>query len=101
MNEDAQIIKEYREVFRKFAKDGIIDLDKRMRYKFDFQIHRLEDYVSGVQGIIPPNRQSQTFIVLIHEGTGEKSINTFTFSIHENMLFIIPERAVHSTRYSG
>ena len=99
MTEDALIIKEYREAFRKYAKDGIIDLDDRLKHKFNFQLHRLKDYVNGVQGIIPPNRQSQIFIVLVTDGTGEKTIGHFTFPIHKNLLFIIPERVVHSGQY--
>jgi AraC family transcriptional activator of pobA len=99
MDEDARIIHEYRDVFRKYAKDGIIDLDDRLRHKFDFQVHRMEDYVRGVQGIIPPNRQSQSFIVLVHKGSGEKTIGHFSFPIHKNMLFIIPQRVVHSSKY--
>ena len=99
MTEDALIIKEYREAFRKYAKDGIIDLDDRLKHKFNFQLHNLEDYVRGVQGVVPPNRQSQIFIVLIMKGTGEKTIGHFTFPIHNNLLFIIPERVVHSSQY--
>jgi AraC-like DNA-binding protein len=99
MTEDALIIKEYREAFRKYAKDGIIDLDDRLKYKFNFQIHHLEDYVRELEGIVPPNRQSQIFICLVTDGTGEKTIGHFTFPIHKNLLFIIPERVVHSGKY--
>jgi AraC-like DNA-binding protein len=99
MTEDALIIKEYREAFRKYAKDGIIDMDNRLRLKFNFQIHHLEDYVRELQGIIPPNRQSQIFIGLVTDGTGEKTIGHFTFPIHKDLLFIVPERVVHSSKY--
>jgi AraC family transcriptional regulator, transcriptional activator of pobA len=99
MTEDALIIKEYREAFRKYAKDGIIDMDDRLKHKFNFQIHHLEDYIKGVQGIVPPHRQSQIFIVLVLDGTGEKTIGHFTFPIHKNLLFIVPERVVHSSQY--
>jgi AraC family transcriptional regulator, transcriptional activator of pobA len=99
MTEDALIIKEYREAFRKYAKDGIIDLDDRLKHKFNFQIHHLEDYIRELQGIVPPNRQSQIFIGLIIEGAGEKTIGHFTFPIHGNLLFIVPQRVVHSSKY--
>lgn len=101
MTEDALIIKEYSEAFRKYAKDGIIDLDDRLKHKFNFQIHRLEDYVSELHGTVPPNRQSQIYIVLVTEGKGEKTIGHFTFPIHKNLLFIIPARMVHSSKYSS
>lgn len=99
MTEDALIIEEYREAFRKYAKDGIIDMDNRLRHKFNFQIHRLEDYVRELQGIVPPSRQSQIFIALIMKGEGEKTIGHFTFPIHKNLLFIVPKRVVHSSKY--
>ena len=99
MTEDALIIKEYREAFRKYAKDGIIDMDDRLKHKFNFQIHHLEDYVRELQGIVPPHRQSQIFISLVLDGTGEKTIGHFTFPIHKNLLFIVPERVVHSSKY--
>ncbi len=99
MDEDAIIIQEYREAFRKYAKDGIIDMDNRLKHKFSFQIHRLEDFIDAVEGVIPPIRQSQFFIVLIKKGTGEKTIGYFTFPIQKNTVFVIPKRVTHSSKY--
>lgn len=99
MNEDENILEEYRTAFRKYAKDGIIDMDKRLKHKFSFQIHHLEDFIERVEGIIPPNRQSQFFVTLILNGTGEKTIGYFTFPLQKNTLFIIPQRVTHSSKY--
>jgi AraC family transcriptional activator of pobA len=99
MNEDALIIKEYREAFHRYAKDGIINMDNRLKHKFNFQIHLLEDYVKELQGVIPPSRQSQFFIVLVKHGAGEKTIGHFTFPIQDNLVFIIPQRVAHSSKY--
>jgi hypothetical protein len=35
------IIKEYRDAFRKYANQGIIDIDDYLKHRFSFQIHRL------------------------------------------------------------
>jgi hypothetical protein len=48
---DEEILEKYREVFECYAKDGVIDLDKRLKFSFFCQIHRLEQVVSLV--IIP------------------------------------------------
>ena len=99
MDKDAIIIQEYREAFRKYAKDGIIDMDDRLKHKFSFQIHRLEDFIGAVEGVIPPIRQSQFFVVLVKNGSGEKTIGFFTFPIQKNTLFVIPKRVTHSSKY--
>jgi AraC family transcriptional activator of pobA len=99
VNEDDIIIRDYHEAFRKYAKDGIIDMDNRLKYKFSFQTHRLETAVKEWEGTVPPNRQSQFFIVLVKKGMGEKTIGNFTFPIQKNLLFVIPRRVTHSSRY--
>ena len=99
MDQDALIIKEYREAFEKYARNGIIDLDNKMRSSFTFQIHRLDAIVKGLNGIVPPSRQSQYFITLIKKGTGEKSVGHFTFPIGKNLLMVIPKSATQSSRY--
>jgi hypothetical protein len=44
-DEDESIINAYREAFRRYAKDGVIDMDYRLKHRFNFQIHRLEDFL--------------------------------------------------------
>jgi AraC family transcriptional activator of pobA len=99
MTDDQAILREYKEAFRKYAKDGIIDLDNRLKYKFDFQIHRLEGVVKELKGNVPPIRQSQYFITLIRRGSGQKCIGHFNFPIQNNTLLVIPKRVMHSSSY--
>ena len=88
MPEDDIIIKEYREAFRKYAKGGVVDLDSRLKHKFNFQITRLEDMVRELQGVIPPMRTSQFFVRLVRSGAGKKTIGLFPFPFHKNTLLI-------------
>ena len=97
--ENAIIIKEYRDAFRKYANEGIIDIDTCLKHRFSFQIHRLEEIVSAWEGIIPAYRQSQFLIALIKEGTGDKTIGHFSFPIQKNTLFIVPPRVPNSSIY--
>ena len=99
MTDDLTIINEYKEAFRKYAKDGIIDMDNRLKHKFDYQIHRLEKVVKELKGEVPPNRQSQYFITLVKAGSGRKSIGHFEFPIKKNTLMVIPKRVMHSSSY--
>jgi AraC family transcriptional activator of pobA len=96
---DKEIIEKYREVFSKYARDGIIDVDKRLKHKFNFQIHPLEEVIKELKGVVPPNRLPQYCITLVKKGTGEKTIGHFTFSIAKNTLMIVPKRVIHSTKY--
>jgi len=96
---DQEIIEQYREIFHKYARDGIVDLDKRLRHKFAFQVHRLEHVIKELGGIVPPNRQSQYYIAFIQKGSGEKTVGHFTFPIVKNTLLVIPKRVIHSSKY--
>ena len=99
MNEDDIILKEYKEAFRKYSRDGIIDLDNHLKHKFKFQIHRLENVISELEGVVPPSRLSQYYITLIKKGSGQKSIGHFNFLIGKNTLLCIPKRVMHSSQY--
>jgi AraC family transcriptional activator of pobA len=100
-SENAIIIKEYREAFRKYANNGVIDMDACLKHTFSFQIHRLEEIVSAWEGIIPAYRQSQYLIALVKKGTGEKTIGHSTFPIQKNTLFIVPQRVPNSSKYDS
>ena len=89
------------EVFQRFAKDGIIDMDKRLKHKFSYQIHRLENIIQKLNGVVPPNRQSVYYITFFKKGTGRKSVGMFNFPISNNLLLLIPQRVVHSTLYQS
>src|SRR5882757_6117769 len=96
---DQEIIEKYRDVFSKYARDGIVDLDKRLRHKFAYQVYRLEHVIKELGGNVPPNRQSLYYITLIQKGSGEKTVGHFTFPIIKNTLLIIPKRVIHSSKY--
>jgi AraC family transcriptional activator of pobA len=100
-SESAIVIEEYRNAFRKYANNGIIDMDAYLKHTFSFHIHRLEEVVSAWEGIVPLYRQSQFLIALIKKGAGEKTIGHFSFPIQKNTLFIVPQRVPHSSKYSS
>jgi AraC-like DNA-binding protein len=76
-------------------------MDNYLKHTFSFQIHRLEKVVGAWEGTIPAYRQSQFFILLIKKGTGEKTIDHFSFPIQKNTLLVIPPRVAHSSKYES
>ncbi len=97
-NDDAIVLEKYRQVYRKYLDDKIIDMDKRMKHPFDFQIYALETAIPYVNYIVPPSRQTPYWIVLVKKGSGEKSIGSFTFPVKEQTLYIVPKRMLHSSK---
>jgi AraC family transcriptional activator of pobA len=87
----------YETVFKNYVDDGVIDIDKRLKLKFDYYISRTEDVVSTIQGHLPPSRQSSYYVVLVKKGKGVKNIGDFCFPITDNTLFFVPNRVVHSS----
>jgi AraC family transcriptional activator of pobA len=100
-SENSIIINEYRDAFRKYANNGIIDMDIYLRHTFSFQIHRLEEVVSAWDGLIPAYRQSQFFITLIKKGTGDQTVGHLSFPIQKNMLYVVPPNVPHSSKFSS
>jgi len=98
---DEEIVERYREVFRQFGKDGVIDMDKRLKFKFSYQIHRLEDVIPKLNGIVPPNQQSMYYVTLFKTGAARKWVGMFNFPIKDNTLVLIPQRVIHSTLYES
>src|SRR4051812_25428518 len=82
------------QIINKYAADGIIDLDKRLKEQPDFQIYRLEDMVDGTGGIFPACRQTAYSITLVHKGIGEQKIGQDTFKIEDYTLMIVPSRTM-------
>lgn len=97
-NDDAIVLEKYRQVYRKYLDDKIIDMDKRMKHPFDFQIYPLETAIPYVNYTVPPSRQSHYWIVFVKKGHGEKSIGSFTFPVKEQTLYIVPKRVLHSSK---
>ena len=101
MNEDATILKEYRDAFRRYAKNGVIDMDDHLKHKFNLQIHSLKEAVMEWGGEVPLMRQSQFFVMLVQKAEGEKSVGQFTFPFRKHLLIIIPKNVPHSSKYSS
>lgn len=86
-------------IYNKYNGDGIIDLDRRLREKPEFQLYRLEDLISYIGNNQPPSRQTPISITLVLKGQGEKCIGQYRMPVEDNMLFIVPARTVHSCQY--
>ncbi len=84
---------------QQICQDGIVDLDKRLKHKFAFRVHRIEQIISELGGNVPPNRQSHYYIAFIQNGSGEKTVGSFTFPIVKNTLLVIPKRVNNYSKY--
>lgn len=87
----------YKSTFIRFPEDGIIDLDIRIKQRFDVCLFNLNQFIPFMEGIVPPLTTSKFTIALIREGEGEKRIGDFVFPLQRNMLYFIPSRVVQST----
>jgi AraC family transcriptional regulator, transcriptional activator of pobA len=74
-------------------------MDKRLKHPFSYQVQRLEHVIQRLDGIVPPNRQSVYYINFVRKGSGEKTVGLFHFPIEDDLLYIIPQRAIHSSHY--
>jgi AraC family transcriptional regulator, transcriptional activator of pobA len=97
--EKDKVLVSYLQAFTKFSGDGVIDLDKRLKYKFAYSLHDLEGVVRVFNGTVPPSRQSIYTVALIKEGSGLNNIGQHAFPILSNTLFIIPSRVIHSSHF--
>jgi AraC-like DNA-binding protein len=95
---DQSILHNYEVIYGKNRRNGVIDLDKHMKHSSPFQVYRLEDLMTKIDGEIPPSRQSPYMITLIKKGQGEECIGLFNFPVKDNTLFIVPKRVVHSCK---
>lgn len=100
--ESDHIIKEYHNALRKYANEGIVNMDAHLRNRFGFRIHRFKEFLAAWGGgIIPAYRQSHFLIALIKKGAGDKTIGHLSFPVKKNTLFIVPEKVPHSAKYSS
>jgi AraC family transcriptional activator of pobA len=97
--EKDKVLSSYLRAFTKFSEDGVIDLDKRLKYKFEYSLYDLEGVVRAFNGTVPPSRQSIYTIALIKEGSGLNNIGQHAFPIINNTLFIIPSRVIHASSF--
>jgi AraC family transcriptional activator of pobA len=96
---DLTVLQKYQQAYSNYCGDGVIDMDKRLRHKFTFQIYRLEDFVPKFNGVLPPSCQTPYWFTLVKKGSGINSIGHFTFPIQDHTLFVVPKRMIHSSRY--
>ena len=89
----------YIQAYDKYAAEGVIDLDKRLKEQPDFQIYKLEDIVNSTGGVFPPSRQTSYWLTFVRKGIGEKKIDQQSFSISDYSLFVVPSRTMHSSNY--
>jgi len=94
---DDLVLQKYKQIYSRYLKDGIIDIDKRMKHKFDYQIYTLEEAIPQVNHVVPPSRQTPYWIVLVKKGTGDKYIGSYSFPVKKNTLYIVPKRVLHSS----
>ena len=97
MSDDQYRISEFRKVLRRYAGEGVIDLDKNYLHKFNVQIHRLEDVLRNSKRQEPPNRWSYHRIGMVCEGEGNIKTGIFSFKAKKNTMVVVPSRVISSS----
>jgi AraC family transcriptional regulator, transcriptional activator of pobA len=98
MVDDEVRISEFKKVLRQNASEGVVDLDKNYRFKFDFQIHRLEDILRNSRMAAPPNRWSYHRLCFLTQGSAEILTGIHAFRARRNTFYIIPSRVIASSK---
>jgi AraC family transcriptional activator of pobA len=98
MSDDQFRISEFKKALRQFAGEGVVDLDKNYRHKFNFQIHRYEDILPNSRMGAPPNRWSYHRICFVKQGEGELTTGIYKFKARKNTLYVIPSRVITSSK---
>ena len=101
MPDDQYRISEFRKVLRRYAGEGVVDLDKNYLHKFNVQIHRFEDVLRNSRRNEPPNRWSYHRIGLLTEGSGEVKTGIFSYKAKKNTLAVVPSRVISSSSNWG
>jgi AraC family transcriptional activator of pobA len=97
MVEDHIRISEFKKALRQYAGDGVVDLDKNYKYKFDFQIHRYEDVLRNSRMASPPHRWSYYRVCFLTQGSGDMVTGIYKFNATKNVFFVIPSRVIVSS----
>jgi AraC family transcriptional activator of pobA len=97
MPDDQYRISEFKKVLRRYAGEGVVDLDKNYLHKFNVQIHRLEDVLRNSKRNEPPNRWSYHRIGLLTEGWGDVKTGIFSYKAKKNTLAVVPSRVISSS----
>jgi AraC family transcriptional activator of pobA len=98
MTDDQIRISEFKKALRRYAGEGVIDLDKNYKHKFNFQIHRYADLLRNSRMNAPPNRWSYHRICFIEHGGAEIISGIYKFTARKNTLFVIPSRVISSSK---
>ncbi len=98
MEDDQYRISEFKKALRKYADEGVVDLDKNYQFKFNFQIHRYEDILPNSRLAAPPNRWSYHRICFLTKGEGELISGIYRFKAKRNTFFVIPSRVISSSK---
>ncbi|MFL5787424.1 MAG: helix-turn-helix domain-containing protein [Flavisolibacter sp.] len=99
--QDTHLLQDLQVAFSKNSKNTVIDLDSVLINRSSFSLLRIEDLYQKTNGIIPPFRRSDFFIVFVKKGIGKRSIGNFTFTILNNTLAVIPQRVIHAATYTS
>jgi AraC family transcriptional regulator, transcriptional activator of pobA len=99
--QDLSLITQLQHAFSKKVKDGVIDLDNKLINRDSFNLLRIEDLFAKTNGYIPAFRQSNFSIIFVKRGTGKRSIGSYTFTIEDNSLAVIPKRVIHASTYTS
>lgn len=98
MPDDKFILSEFQKAIRLNAGTQVIDLDDKFKYKFDFQVQRLEDVLKNTKRSIPPNKWSYHRIALFTRGSADFITGIHKFHAHKNTLIVIPERVITGSK---
>jgi AraC family transcriptional activator of pobA len=98
MNDDQIRISDFKKALQQYTSDGIVDLDKNYRYKFNFQIYRYEDVFRNSRIPARPYRWSYHRVCFIRQGEGEIITGIYKFKARKNTLFVIPSRVIASSK---
>ncbi len=97
--QDQQLIQELKKAFSKGVENGVMDLESFLKARRSFNILRIEDLYTEKGGTVPPYRRSDFLILFVRQGSGQRSIGQYTFTIANNSLVILPRYVIHAATY--
>src|SRR5664279_3387892 len=97
MPDDQHRISEFKKVLRRYADEGVVDLDKNYLHKFNVQIHRLEDVLRNSKRNEPPNRWSYHRMGLVTKGGADVKTGIFSYKAKKNTMAVVPSRVISSS----
>ena len=92
------LIEKFNSYFKKSQDNSVINIDKLLKKKIDFQIQNFSDAVKIYGGNIPPNRFSHYFVAIVMDGYGIKTVGLTEFQVKPNTLIFTGAHVIHSSR---